>query len=67
MKNLDLHRNIVAQSEEGSQTSSSGKIPLHFGAAHDIIKKVSPETRLAIYRIEAVCAAFPLHSVYYDA
>jgi hypothetical protein len=35
--------------------------PLHFYAAHDIIKKVSPETLLAIYRIkEAVSIAFPL-------
>jgi hypothetical protein len=35
------------------------KIPLHFYAAHDIIRKVSPETRLAIYRIEAVIVVFP--------
>lgn len=40
------------------------KIPLHFYAAHDIIKKVSPETRLAIHRIEAVSVVFPLPLVY---
>jgi hypothetical protein len=32
---------------------------LHFYAAHDIIKKVSPETRLAIHRIEASVSRSP--------
>ncbi len=38
--------------------------PLHFYVAHDIIRKVSPETLLAIHRIEAVSVVFPLHLVY---
>lgn len=53
MKNSDLHRNIVAQSPGTRQT------PLHFYVTHDIIKKVSPETRLAIHRIEAYTVRVP--------
>lgn len=53
MKNSDLHRNIVAQLSGTRQTL------LHFYVTHDIIKKVSPETRLAIHRIEACIARSP--------
>jgi hypothetical protein len=59
MKNFDLHRNIVAQLAGTRQTL------LQFYAAHDIIKKVSPETRLAIHRTEAFSMRSPLNQVYY--
>src|SRR5579885_3770090 len=84
MKDVDLHRNIVAQPAGTSQTNASyfrhvnyelavssacserKREPLQFYATHDIIKKVSPEARLASHRIEALCAslAFSIPTMY---